>query len=339
MTRRMGVFVCIVLALAAGLTIGGAAKTVVDQLGNAVEVPESISRLASVYGIGTFYVYALGQGDRIVAGWYVGIKTVEKATDAMLRLEPRLPEILLSGDPNIEEICLLDPDLILCDWTENAAFAEQAMLIGIPVIQYEAETPVAIKELIGITADVFSEEAVATADAFTADYDRVFRAVTASVAALPEDERVRVLYIGTGTDRVASGDMYQRHLIEAAGGVCVSSDLIGSWNTVGLEQILVWNPDVIVIAPYGVVQAADVLDDSNWQAIGAVQSGRVYKMPRLFAPWDTPVPESILGVAWMAEQFYPGVSSIDFDAEVLHFYTDYYGFELTDDDWAVLRGE
>lgn len=335
MRGRKSLVACGAVIGVIALAVGGIGREVVDQLGNVVEIPESLSRVASVYGIGTFYVYALGEGERLTVAWYVGIKTVEKATPAMLRLEPRLPEILSSGDPSIEGILLLDPDLILCDWTENASFAAQAALVGIPVIQYEAETPEEVRELMRITAQVFGNEA--TAEAFSADYERVLDTVATAVAGLPEQERVRVLYLGTGVDCVASGDMYQRHLIEAAGGICVSSDLVGSWNTVGLEQILVWDPDVILIAPYGTVETVDVLHDPTWRAINAVQTGRVYKMPRLFAPWDTPVPESILGVAWMAEQFYPSASSVDFDAEVLHFYTEYYGFDLTDSDWSVLH--
>jgi len=310
--------------------------TVLDQSGQSVAISLPVETIVSVHGIGTYYVYALGAGNRLTIAYYVGLKAVSKASAAMLRWEPRLPEILSFGDPNIEELVASGAQLVLADGSQHEAVAEQLRELGIPVVLYHAETPDELKEAVTLTASFLGPDAETKADAFIADYDRMVDAVSDDLASLRPDDRARVLFIGTSSTRVISNEMYQTDLIEAAGGSSVSSELFGSWNEVNLEQILLWDPEIIVIAPYGPIQPADILENPDWQSLDAVQSGRVYRMPRLIAPIDTPVPESLLGIAWMAKVFYPELVTLDLAQEVVCFYADYYQFTLTDEELAQM---
>jgi len=310
----------------------------VDQTGNIVCVPQPVERLASVYGAGTFYVYTLGAADRLVMAWYIGIKGISHASAPMFRLEPRLEEILSFGDPNVEEMIAREAQLILVDASRHAAFADQMNDLGVPTLQFLVETPEALKGALRLLAPALGDEAVEQANAFLVDYDRVTTTVRDALSHLADEERVRVLFLGTDSLKVASGDMYQTRLIEAAGGASVSEGLTGYWNEVNLEQILLWNPDVILIPPYGAVQPSDILDHPDWQSIRAVRNERVHRMPRVIAPMDTPVPESLLGVIWMVDIFYPGKSPLDLAVEVNHFYTTYYGYTLSPEELAYLTG-
>jgi len=330
---RRAIYGLVAAALVAASGASGAAEDVVeivDQTGAAVQVAQPVERLASVYGAGTFYVYTLGASERLVMAWYVGVKGISSAWDAMFRLEPRLEEILAFGDPNVEEIVARDAQLVLVDGSRHGAFADQMSELGVPVIRYLVETSEALKEATLLTGRALGPEALERADLFLADYDRVLAAVASDVEPLAPAERTRVLFLGTDLAQVASGDMYQTELIEAAGGVSVSKELTGYWNEVGLEQILLWNPDVILIPPYGSLQPADILENPDWASIRAVQAGRVHRMPRVIAPMDAPVPESLLGAAWMACAFYPELVRLDLAAEVDHFYSFYYGYDLSE---------
>ncbi len=327
----------VVVALAGG-AVGEDVIEIVDQTGTTVRVPLPVERLVSVYGAGTFYVYALGAADRLVMAWYIGVKGIANASEAMFRLEPRLEDLLAFGDPNVEEIVARDAQLVLVDGSRHGAFAGQMAELGVPVIQYLVETPDALKAAVLLTGRALGPEALERANVLLNDYDRLFSAVTSDLESLTPDERVRVLFLGTDPLKVASGDMYQAHLIAAAGGVSVSQELTGYWNEVNLEQILLWNPDVILIPPYGPVQPADVLENPDWAAIGAVRNGRVHRMPRVIAPMDTPVPESLLGVAWMASAFYPDLIRLDLETEVDRFYAFYYGYDLTEAELEHLVG-
>ena len=331
------VLVCL-LPAAAAATDERAPVEIVDQTGHAIRVDRPVEHLVSVYGAGTYYAYTLGVADRLAMAWYIGVKGLSNASEAMFRLEPRLEKILAFGDPNVEEMIAREADLILVDGSRHGAFAEQMNDLGVPTLQFLVETPEALKEAVRLLAGAFGDVERARAEAFADDYDRVTAGITADLAGIADDERARVLFLGTDPLTVASGDMYQARLIEAAGGTLVSGGLSGYWNEVNLEQILLWNPDVILIPPYGPVQPDDLLDSEDWLAIRAVQDGRVHRLPRVIAPIDTPVPESLLGIAWMAEALYPDRVTFDLAAETARFYAAYYGYALSDDELRHLTG-
>ena len=331
--------ICSVVVVAlAGAVAAEDTIEIVDQAGSTVTIPQPVERVVSVYGAGTFYVYALGAADRLVMAWYIGVKGIASASEAMFRLEPRLKGLLAFGDPNVEEIVARNAQLVLVDGSRHGAFAEQLAELGVPVIQYLVETPDALKAAVLLTGQALGPEALGRANVLLNDYDRLFSTVTSKLESLAPGERVRVLFLGTDPLKVASGDMYQTRLIEAAGGISVSEELTGYWNEVNLEQILLWNPDVILIPPYGPVQPTDVLENPDWAATRAVQDGRVHRMPRVVAPMDTPVPESLLGVAWMASVFYPNLVRLDLEIEVYRFYATYYGYDLTEAELDHLTG-
>lgn len=303
--------------------------TILDQSGRQVAISQPIDTIVSIHGIGTYYVYSLGGGDRLTLAYYVGVKTLSGASDTMRRWEPRLPELLSFGDPNIEELVASGAQLVLADGTQHVPVAEQLTSLGIPVVLYQAETAEALKDAVSLTGEILGPDAVSKADAFIAEYDRIVDSVSADVSSLDDGDHVRVLFLGTSPTKAISGDMYQTVLIDAAGGRSVTEDLFGAWNEINLEQVLLWNPDVIIIPPYGPVQPADLLDDPDWQALDAIQAGRVHRIPRLIAPMDTPVPESLLCIAWLAKTFYPDLVTIDLAAETANFYREYYQLTLT----------
>jgi len=214
---------------------------VIDQAGAQVAIEQPVERIVSVDGYATYYVYALGAGDRLVAGWYLGVKGLTNAPEALFRLEPRLEELLRFGDPNVEEMVSLGAQLIMVNGSRHGAFAAQMNDLGVPTIQLLVETPGALKDALRLIAAAIGGDAISRAEALIADYDRVFSAVEESLTDLPDPDRPRVLFIGTDKLKVISGDMYQTSLIEGSGGVPVTSGLSGYWNEVNLEQILIWS--------------------------------------------------------------------------------------------------
>lgn len=310
--------------------------TITDQAGNTVEVPQPVRAVISPYSMATYMVYGVNGQDRLAAAGFLNARD-EPGISRMTLIDPRFPELtgytMSQREINVEEIALLAPDVIL--GSTRTQWLDAVAELDIPVVLFEGETPEKLKEAIRITGQMLGPNTAARAEVWVAYYDSVLDAVETATAEL--ESQPTVLFVGTEPLRIASGEMLQTYIVEAAGGASVSRELAGYWNDVNLEQIVLWDPDVIVTSPYGV--APDAMTDSvEWQAVNAVQNGQVYAMPSYVAPWDTPIPESVLGVIWMAETLYPDQVELDCASETAYFYRTFYNYELPEDEIAALCG-
>jgi len=311
--------------------------TITDQRGNVLEIPQPVRRVITPYSLATYLVYGVDAEDRLVAGGYLGARTPIGA-ERMTAIDPRFPVlssyVMNQREINIEEVANLDPDVIFA--SARTAWLDTVAELNIPVVLFQGESPELLIEAMRIVGQIFGPNAQAQAEAWIAYYEDIVARVTAQTEALAEAERPSVLVVGEEALRVVSGEMYQTHLVAAAGGRSVSAALTGGWNDVNLEQVVLWNPDVIVIVPYGRVTPQDLLDSPEWQAVAAVQARQVYKMPSWVAPWDTPVPDSVLGVIWMAQTLFPGQVDLDCAAEMTRFFAAFYQHEIDPADAAAV---
>jgi iron complex transport system substrate-binding protein len=308
--------------------------TVQDQAGEDVEIHMPVWHVISAHGPTTFMFYAVGAGDRLVGASYLGARDPNGAA-AMERIDPRsvgftTDEYFSQDEFNIEEAIKLDPNLVAA--TVRTSWIDSVEELGVPVVRYEAETPDLLEEAMLMTGQIMGPYGEARAQAWVNYYDSVFHQVVQETSALDDEERVKVLFTGTDPLRVASGQMYQSAIIEAAGGVSATTELVGYWNDVNLEQVAIWDPDVILVPPYGGASVEAITESPEWQILDAVVDGRVYKVPKLVAPWDTPTPDSVLGVIWMAERLYPDLITLDCAAETEYYYNTFYDYDISEEE-------
>lgn len=312
--------------------------TLTDMAGNNLEIQQPVRRMISAFGPATSVVYSVHAADRLVAASFTGAGDPMGAA-SMERIDPRFPE-LFSDDYfsrqnfNLEQAATLDPDLIIA--SSRSAWLDTVDQLGIPVFLMEAETPEQLKEAVLLMGQLFGPHAYRQAQAWVAYYDFVLDSVVEQIGEIPTDERVKVLFTGTEPLRVASGEMYQNDIIKAAGGISVSAELGGFWNDVNLEQVVIWDPEVIIVPPYGGASVEAITDSAEWEIFEAVRSGRVYRMPRLVVPWDTPAPDSVLGIVWMAERLNPENISLACEFEVEYFYNTFYNYSISSEEIMTL---
>ncbi len=115
----------------------------------------------------------------------------------------------------------------------------------------------------------------------------------------------------------------------------------GTGNTVNLEQLLTWDPDVLLIgdmATYNKIANGEA--DKPWYELKAVKTGNYYGMPDTPYYWfgSPPSVNRLIGIVWMTEMFYDGVGGIDYDmkAETVKYYKLFYSHDLTDDEYNTL---
>ena len=85
----------------------------------------------------------------------------------------------------------------------------------------------------------------------------------------------------------------------------VAGETQGGLANVSIEQVLVWNPDVIVTIDQEF--AATVRNDPSWAAVKAVRDNRVHLSPKMPFGWVDfpPSVNRLIGLWWLAKILYP----------------------------------
>ncbi|MDY6846125.1 MAG: hypothetical protein SVP52_03195, partial [Chloroflexota bacterium] len=93
---------------------------------------------------------------------------------------------------------------------------------------------------------------------------------------------------------------------------------------------------IIIVPPYGGASVEAITESQEWQILEAVQEKKVYRMPKLVVPWDTPAPDAILGLVWMGQRLYPELIDLDCSEEAEFFYNTFFDYEITGEELATI---
>ncbi|MDD5014886.1 MAG: ABC transporter substrate-binding protein [Atribacterota bacterium] len=303
-------------------------RKVIDQIGKEVTVNAEINRVVTPYPIATNIIYTLGGQSKLV-----GIDDNSHQDQWLKRIDPGVTDITTVGMPwsvNIETILSLDPDLVIGVSGETRDKLEE---VNIPVIELNLGSGADLESAIILIGSCLGLEK--NAQELVNFYNERMSLISEIIKEIPLEKRVKVLSIGRDDIYTAAiGGCYQDRMINSAGGINVAQNLTGNgWFTqVSIEQILEWNPEVILVPPYirkGSVQ--EILSDPKWQNIAAVKDKRVYSVPKGVATWDTPEPESFITPIWIARFLYPEeLKDINIENEIKIFYSQFYHLDISE---------
>jgi iron complex transport system substrate-binding protein len=260
---------------------------VTDQAGNKVTIKQEPKRIVSLMPSNTEIAYALGLDQKMV-----GVTTNDDYPAAVKKL-PKVGDFKI----NVEKVVSLKPDLVLANGANDKATLEQLKKLGIPVLVLDAKSFKDIYRSIAIIAT--ATNTAREADLLIAKMQKEHRDIYAKVVNVPKDQRVKVFVELDPTLYTVGGDTFMNELVTTAGGVNVAAGLKG-WPQVSAEQVVKWNPDII-ISSYG--STDQILKRQGWSTVNAIKGKRVYVVdPNLT---NRPGPRIFQGVKEMAEQFYP----------------------------------
>jgi iron complex transport system substrate-binding protein len=206
--------------------------------------------------------------------------------------------------------------------------------VGIPMINVMFHTFDEMKKSMTLTADVFGGSAVALAQKYNKELTGVLQTLKEKTAAIPMEKRPKVL---TGSsvytfDLDGTGTIIQAW-IEAAGGIqVVKGRTTGNTQAeYSLEQIIAWNPDIIITDDAG--QPEKIMNDPLWASISAVKNKKVFVNPAGVFFWNRYGIEELLQLQWAAKLFHPEIfAAINIKEQVRDFYRKFLHFELSDAD-------
>ena len=242
---------------------------------------------------------------------------------------------------SLETLLGLKPDLILdvgdVDGTYLSTAQRVAGQTGIPYVLVSGRLPDSPRQL----REVGRLLGVANRGLQLAHYAEGTLALT-SRRSPPATAGARI-YFGRGPDGLETGleGSINMETLECA-GCCNVANAIGKGGLtrVSLEQILAWNPEVIVTQDSSF--ARRVVSDPSWRSIAAVRAGRVYRAPGLPFGWldGPPSVNRLIGLRWLQAHLRPVALPFrgDLRRSTAEFFRLFYGVDLTRDALEGLLG-
>ncbi len=305
------------------------AATVRDASGRAIAVPAKIERVFPAGPPAAILLYTLAP--KLLLGWPRANRPAER--EFLLPDIGSRPEVgRLTGrgnTANLEAVLALKPDLILDVGSTNGTYVSLAERVeqqtGIPYALLDgrfAETVTSYR-LLGDLVGQPQEAAVLARYA-----EETLRTVTTRIAGAA---RPRVYYargprgLETGLGGSINVETIQLLAENVAGG------RKGGLADVSLEQVLLWNPDVIVTIDRDF--AGTVRTDPAWSSVTAVREGRVHLSPKVPFGWVDfpPSVNRLIGLRWLGKILYPNLFPEDLHPLTRDFYTRFYHVTPSDE--------
>lgn len=313
-----------------------------DMAGRSIEVKQNIDSIYSTNPIGTTIIYTFD--DTKLAGRNFDLSEKEKKyTTKHYQNIPNLGGWYGKGKTgNIEEIIKAKPDIIISVGTDATSVEKADALqkqLGIPVILIDDSFEMISKTYLFLGNLLHNESRGEELAKYCEETLNYAKEVAVSI---PEENKIRVYYAeeSAGLNTDPKGSTHTR-LIEIGGGINVADVKMNSGYgrvQVSMEQVLTWNPDLIIACIDNGFDGSDsynlILTDSSWAKIKAVQDKNVYQTPNIPFNWfdRPPSVNTIIGIKWVQYIMYPDKINYNIKEEAKKFYKLFYHIELTNED-------
>jgi len=279
---------------------------------------------------------------RIVDGWYahnatlimlgaadriVGTVVSPSRFAWMHCVAPSLHQAHVFGSMvlNAEAVLALHPDLVFV--TRDSGVASALQSVGL-----KAE-PVGFTDFAGMLATIDQTAVLLGTDeakAQAARYRTAFAALDRPPAERKSGPAPRVLHIASLDPLTVDGDTsIVDEWIRDAGGRNATIGVHGNKRPVSLEQVLGWQPDIIILgADAG--SEAEIALSPLWAQLAAVAQHHVFRNPSGVFNWDRYSPELLLQRLWARQLI--GKGTIDraaMLAQIRDFYRQFYHHPLS----------
>lgn len=337
MKRRITFLIVMLLVLLAALGCADE-RVFVDDAGREVALEENIERVVVTGPLGQIAVFAIAP-DSLVGLCSAWDSASSPYIDAAKYDLPVIGQIYGGkGNVNLEELMAVNPQVVIDVGEPRSDIVSDLNNLqeqtGLPFVHISAyidsldKTYTRLGELLGMP-----EEGKVLAD-YCAD-------VYARVKALCDRvEKKRLLYVvGVEGLGVIARDSFHSAVIDMLSdnvAVLEAPSSKGTGNEVDMEQILSWNPDVILFSQSSAFETAD--DDPLWQAVSAIEQDAYYDVP--VGPYNwmgfPPGVQRLLGMLWMGKVLYPDEADWDMYEETARHFELFYHCGLTREQYDAL---
>ena len=267
-----------------------ASRTLTDETGRKVVVPDHPHRVICLMPTVTDTVYALGAGDDVVA-----ISDYTKYPAAALK-KPSVGDLI---KPSIEVILSLHPDLVIGMQPKGPMeVTDQLERAGIPIFLVSPH---------GIAGILHSVESIGTALNRTPEADALVRSLQERVDAVKARTRglpAPRVFMPVWSDPITTigRNAFITEIIAAAGGRSVTDDLPTEWPQISMEVVLERTPDALLLVRGGKTTLKVLEDRPGWSSMAAIKEQRAYYVDDRI---NLASPVAIDALEDLAKQFHP----------------------------------
>ena len=309
-----------------------------DSVGREVTVPAQIDKVALSGPMAQIVLFALCP-DKLVGISNAWDESAAQYLDTEYYNLPLLGQLYGGkGELNLETLLESGAQVVIDVGEAKGSIVEDLDALQeqttIPFVHISAtlatmdETYTMLGDLLGMP-----DEAKTLADYCRSTYDRALT-IADSV------EKANLLYVtgDAGLNVIAQGAYHAEVIDLLSNNLAVVDEPSskGTGNEVDMEQILNWNPDVILFAPDSIYDT--VAGDAAWQGVTAIQNGAYYEVPMGPYNWMgfPPSVQRLLGMLWMAKVLYPAAADFDLYTEAAQYFKLFYHCDLTREQYDAL---
>lgn len=257
--------------------------TVRDSRGSSLTVEEPVERIVCLIESALTGLYMLGAQEKVVgisSNVYEGdVFTYYAALDARIA-NRQLPTPGNWDFLNVETVVALAPDLVII-WahqTEAIASLEEKgiRVYGVQIDRYED----IYKEILDLGDLTGSRQRALTLIQYTRDE---LARIDKLVRSTKEKKKPGVYFMWAQSDLDTSGGLSTvNDLISLAGARNVCAHINREHTVVNLENLLQWNPDVVVMWVNPGASPDAIMTNPVWRNVKAVRQRRVHEFPAVF---------------------------------------------------------
>lgn len=318
----------VLAGLGATLTLPPAAgaATIRDGAGREVAIPARVERVFPAGPPAAILLYTLAPD--LLIGWPRANRPEERVFLLPgIGDRPEIGRITGRGNSaNLEAVLNARPDLILDSGSTAQTFRELAERVqqqtGVPYALLDGrfdQIPASYR----ILGKLLDRDA--RAEQLARWCATSFETIRSRIATIPAAERPRVYYArGPRGLETGLGNSINVETLGFLGARNATDQQGGGLARVSLEQVLAWDPEVIVTID--LVFAQNVRGDPNWAGVRAVRDGRVHLSPKLPFGWVDfpPSVNRVIGLWWLAKLLYPAKFPEDIRQLTRDFHTLFY---------------
>ncbi|HZK57841.1 MAG TPA: ABC transporter substrate-binding protein [Clostridia bacterium] len=311
-------------------------KIITDSAGRKVEIPTKIEKVVTVGPVGVLncFVFTMGEGETIANGlpprfaqsdrWkYHSIFNPAIATN---------PVVEDGNAVSMEGLIEIDPDIVL---TMDEKTAEDIFnSTSLPAIVLNWKDPEDVKEAVNLLGQIYNKPN--KAEEYSKYFDDTLAKINDTVSGIPDGKKVRVLNASLGS--LSRPHIIAEWWITEAGGISVTGSIESERLEFSLEQLLKWNPEVIIVTGEDDIDLA--YSDERFKDIEAVKNKKIYATPTFGHVWTNRTMEQPLTVLWAAKLFYPEqFKNIDINKELKLFSEKFFSYKLSDEECEDILGD